>query len=35
MKAWFDVNVDQATGGAGAAAPGPALPPATSGPGFP
>ena len=35
MKAWFDVNVDEATGGGGAAAPGPALPAANSGPGFP
>lgn len=35
LKAWFDVNVDQATGGAGATAPGPALPPPATGPGFP
>ncbi len=34
-KEWFDVNVDVATGGAGATAPGPALPAAGSGPGFP
>jgi hypothetical protein len=33
-KAWFDVNVDQATGGQGAAGAGPALPAAASGPGF-
>jgi hypothetical protein len=34
-KAWFDVNVDEATGGEGAAAPGPALPAPSTGPGYP
>ncbi|HEX2849315.1 MAG TPA: hypothetical protein VHN98_02125 [Acidimicrobiales bacterium] len=34
-KTWFDVNVDQASGGAGATAPGPALPAANTGPGYP
>ncbi|CAM4065613.1 hypothetical protein KIPE111705_38790 [Kibdelosporangium persicum] len=34
-KAWFDVHVDQATGGEGAAGPGPALPDGSTGPGFP
>ncbi|MFC0109632.1 hypothetical protein [Kibdelosporangium aridum] len=34
-KAWFDVNVDQATGGEGAAGPGPLLPDGSTGPGFP
>ena len=34
-KTWFDVNVDQATGGQGAAGAGPSLPAAASGPGFP
>ena len=34
-KTWFDVNVDQATGGEGAGGPGPALPPASTGPGYP
>ncbi|MBP2327199.1 hypothetical protein JOF56_007584 [Kibdelosporangium banguiense] len=34
-KAWFDVNVDAATGGEGAAGPGPAQPLPNTGPGFP
>jgi hypothetical protein len=34
-KVWFDVHVDQRTGGQGAAGAGPSLPPAASGPGFP
>jgi hypothetical protein len=34
-KAWFDVNVDAATGGEGATGPGPALPAGNTGPGFP
>lgn len=34
-KVWFDVNVDQATGGEGAAGAGPALPAGNTGPGYP
>jgi hypothetical protein len=34
-KTWFDTNVDQATGGQGAAGAGPALPGPATGPGFP
>ncbi|TCO54807.1 hypothetical protein [Actinocrispum wychmicini] len=34
-KAWFDVNVDAATGGEGAGGTGPALPAPNTGPGFP